>query len=119
MLSGIKPLSITKKQAKEILPPRLVDRLIYAARNFPELGWLEILPPEPGKKVRETDIVYESLENAFDRIRKTGEYPPEMPLMPGIARSVAKRGNWPLDAFQSGVISQNWFQLSIALNQSV
>lgn len=79
MLSGIKPLSITKRQAKEIFPPGLVDRLIYAARNFPELGWLEILPPELGKEVRETDIVYESLENAFNRIRKTGEYPPEMP----------------------------------------
>ena len=79
MFSRTKPLSITKKKAKEILPPRLVDRLIYAARNFPELGWLEILPPEPGKEVRETDIVYESLENALNRIRKTGEYPPEMP----------------------------------------
>ena len=44
--------------------------MIYAARNFPELGWLEILPPESGKEVRETDIVFESLENAFNRIRK-------------------------------------------------
>jgi hypothetical protein len=42
MLSGIKPLTITKRQAKELLPPKLVDRLIYAAKNFPEIGWLEI-----------------------------------------------------------------------------
>ncbi len=38
------------------------------------MGWLEILPPEPGKEVRETYIVYESLEQAFNRIR-AGEYP--------------------------------------------
>jgi hypothetical protein len=67
------------RSIKELLPPKLIDRLIYAAKNFPESEWLEILPKEEGKKVRETYIVYESLENAFDRIRKTGEYPPEMP----------------------------------------
>ena len=53
MLSGIKPLTVTKRQAKELLSPKLVDRLIYAAKNFPEMGWLEILPKE-GKEVRET-----------------------------------------------------------------
>jgi hypothetical protein len=52
MLSGIKPLAIIKRQAKELLPPKLVDRLIYAAKNFPEIGWLEILPKEEGKEVR-------------------------------------------------------------------
>jgi hypothetical protein len=51
MLSGIKPLTITKRQAKELLPPKLVDRLIYAAKNFPEIGWFEILPKEEGKEV--------------------------------------------------------------------
>src|SRR5271165_586745 len=78
MLSGIKPLTITKRQAKELLPPKLVDRLIYAAKNFPETGWLEFLPKEEGKEVRETYIVYESLERAFQRIR-AGEYPPDLP----------------------------------------
>jgi hypothetical protein len=62
----------------EVLPPKLVERLLYALRNHPEMGWLETLPPEPGKAVCETYIVYESLERAFDRIR-SGEYPPEMP----------------------------------------
>jgi hypothetical protein len=38
MLSGVKPLTITKRQAKELLPPKLVDRLIYAAKNFPKIG---------------------------------------------------------------------------------
>ena len=42
------------------------------------MGWLEILPPEPGKEARETYIVYESLEAAFQRIR-SGEYRPEFP----------------------------------------
>jgi len=69
MLSGIKPLTVTKRQAKELLSPKLVDRLIYAAKNFPEMGWLEILPKE-GKEVRETLFVYESLERAFQRIRQ-------------------------------------------------
>jgi hypothetical protein len=46
----------------EMLPPKLVERMLYASRNHPEMGWLEILPPEPGKEVRETYIVYESLE---------------------------------------------------------
>ena len=78
MSLGIKPLTITKRQAKELLPPKLVDRLIYAAKNFPEIGWLEILPKEKGKEVRETYIVYESLERAFQRLR-TGEYPPDFP----------------------------------------
>ena len=78
MLSGIKPLTVTKRQAKELLSPKLVDRLIYAAKNFPEMGWLEILPKEEGKEVRETYIVYESLERAFQRIRG-GEYPPDFP----------------------------------------
>jgi len=78
MLSGIKPLTITKRQAKELLSPKLVDRLIYAAKNFPEMGWLEILPKEEGKEVRETCIVYETLERAFQRIR-AGEYPPDFP----------------------------------------
>ena len=78
MLSGVKPLTITKRQAKKLLSPKLVDRLIYAARKFPEMGWLEILPKEEGKELRETYIVYQSLERAFQRIR-AGEYPPEMP----------------------------------------
>ena len=78
MLSGVKPLTITKRQAKELLSPKLVDRLIYAAKKFPEMGWLEILPKEEGKEVRETYIVYESLERAFQRIRP-GEYPPDFP----------------------------------------
>ena len=78
MLSGIKPLTITKRQAKELLSSKLVDRLIYAAKNFPEMGWLEILPKVEGKEVRETYIVYESLERAFQRIR-AGEYPPDFP----------------------------------------
>jgi hypothetical protein len=60
MLSGIKPLTITKRQAKELLSPKLVDRLIYATKNFPEMGGLEILPKEEGKEVRETYIVYEA-----------------------------------------------------------
>jgi hypothetical protein len=79
MLSGIKPLTITKRQAKELLPPKLVDRLVYAAKNFPGTEWLEILPKEEGKEVRETYIVYESLERAFQRIR-AGEYPPRFPV---------------------------------------
>jgi hypothetical protein len=78
MLLGIKPLTVTKRQAKELLSPKLVDRLIYAAKNFPEMGWLEILPKEESKEVRETYIVYESLERAFQRIR-AGEYPPDFP----------------------------------------
>jgi hypothetical protein len=52
--------------------------LIYAAKNFPEIRWLEILPKEEGKEVRESYIVYESLERAFQRIR-AGEYPPDFP----------------------------------------
>jgi hypothetical protein len=64
MLSGVKPLTITKRQAKELLPPKLVDRLIYAAKNFPEMGWIEILPKEDGREIRETYIVYESLETS-------------------------------------------------------
>ena len=78
LICGIKPLTITKRQAKELLSPKLVDRLIYAAKNFPEMGWLEILPKEEGKEVRETYIVYETLERAFQRIR-AGEYPPDFP----------------------------------------
>ena len=78
MSGTIKPFVVSKHQAKELLPPKLVDRFIYACRKFPEMGWLEILPPEPGKEARETYIVYESLEKAFNRVR-TGEYPPEFP----------------------------------------
>jgi hypothetical protein len=69
MLLGVKPLTITKRQAKELLSPKLVDRLIYAAKNFPEMGWLEILPKEEGKEVRETYIVYESLDETSDENR--------------------------------------------------
>jgi hypothetical protein len=65
-------------QAKELLPPKLVDRLIYAAKNFAEIGRLEILPKDEGKEVRETYIVYERLERAFQRIR-AAEYPPDSP----------------------------------------
>jgi len=75
MSSGLKPFTITKKQAVQTMPPKLVERILYALKNHPEMGWL---PPEPGKEVRETYIVYESLERAFSRIR-SGEYPPDMP----------------------------------------
>jgi hypothetical protein len=71
MLSGIKPLTVTKRQAKALLSSKLVDRLIYAAKNFPEMGWLEILPKEEGKEVRETYIVYESLS------ARSSEFEPE------------------------------------------
>jgi hypothetical protein len=78
MSPGVKPFTVTKKQAKELLSPRLVDRLIYAARNFPEMEWLEILPKEHGKEVRETYIV---LRKPGTRVpaNEAGEYPPEMP----------------------------------------
>jgi hypothetical protein len=69
---------LAKRQAKELLSPKLVDRLIYAAKKFPEMAWLEILPKKDGKEVRETYIVYEILERAFQRIR-AGEYPPDFP----------------------------------------
>jgi hypothetical protein len=39
---------------------------------------LEILPQEPGKACRQTYITYESLEQAFERL-KADEYPPKMP----------------------------------------
>jgi hypothetical protein len=47
-------------------------------RRISEIGWLEILPKEEGKEVRETYIIYESFERAFQRIR-AGEYPAEFP----------------------------------------
>jgi hypothetical protein len=53
--------------------------LIYAAKNFPEFGWLEILPKADGKEVRETYIVYESVERAFQRIR-VGEISTRFPV---------------------------------------
>jgi hypothetical protein len=28
----------------ETMPPKLVERMLYALRNHPEMGWLEILP---------------------------------------------------------------------------
>jgi hypothetical protein len=72
MSPGLRPFIIAKKQAMEMPPPKLVERMLYASRNHPEMGWLEILPPQPGKEVRETYIVYESLEQAFNRIRAGG-----------------------------------------------
>jgi hypothetical protein len=39
---GLRPYTVTRKEAKTLLPPSYVERLIYAANNFPELGWLEI-----------------------------------------------------------------------------
>jgi hypothetical protein len=54
--------------------------LVYAATNYPELGWLEILPEAPGRERRETYIVLESLDRAFERIRR-GEVPPEQPWL--------------------------------------
>ena len=48
--------------------------------EYPELGWLEILPGAPGRERRETYIVLESLDRAFERIRR-GEVPPEQPWL--------------------------------------
>jgi hypothetical protein len=92
MSSGLKPFTITKKQAMEAMPPKLVERMLYAHRNHPEMGWLEILPREPGKEVRETYIVYESLERAFSRIR-CGEFPPDMPADRRYREKRAKKKN--------------------------
>jgi hypothetical protein len=75
---GLRPYTVTRKQAKSLMPPSYVERLVYAADNFPELRWLEILPTTPGRKRRETHIVLESLDQAFERIRR-GEMPPELP----------------------------------------
>jgi hypothetical protein len=78
---GLRPYTVTRKQAKELLQPSsYVDRLVYAATNYPELGWLEILPEAPGRERRETYIVLESLDRAFERIRR-GEVPPEQPWL--------------------------------------
>jgi hypothetical protein len=65
--------------------------LIYAAKDFPEMGWLEILPKEEDKEVRETYIVYEGLERAFQHIR-TWEYPLDFPadIKDGKQRQVQK-----------------------------
>jgi hypothetical protein len=76
--SSLKPYVVTKKEAQRLLPPRVVDRLIYAALNFPELGWLELLPSPHGRKRRDTYIVLTSLEKAFERIR-AGGHPPDFP----------------------------------------
>ena len=43
MSSRLKPFTITKKQAMKAMPPKLVERMLYAYRNHPEMGWLEIL----------------------------------------------------------------------------
>jgi hypothetical protein len=51
----------------EMPPPKLVERMLYDSRNHPEMGWLEILPPEPGKEVRETYI-----ENGARLLRDVG-----------------------------------------------
>lgn len=75
---SLRPYTVTRKKAKELLPPSIVDRLVYAATNFPELGWLEILPETPGRKRRETHIFLASLDQAVERMRH-GEMPPELP----------------------------------------
>jgi hypothetical protein len=81
-----------------------LNRLIYAAKNFPEIGWLEILSKEEGKEVRETCLVYERLERAFQRIRAR-EFPPDFPSDIKTERS-ARRKNWPLDSrFETGQIA--------------
>lgn len=67
---------------KRSLCPRrsqTVDRLVYAANHYPELNWVEILPPIGGGESRgENWTVLESLDRAVKRIRK-GEMPPEFP----------------------------------------
>jgi hypothetical protein len=90
---GLRPYTVTRKEAKTLLPPSYVERLIYAADNLPELGWLEILPGTPGRKRRETHIVLESLDQAFRRIRN-GEIPPELPWAKATPKKV-KRNKRP------------------------
>jgi hypothetical protein len=55
-----------------------VDRLIYAAKNFPEIGWLEILPKGEREAVRErTSFMKASNERSSEF--EPGEYPPGFP----------------------------------------
>src|SRR5260370_28841783 len=117
MLSGIKLITITKRQAKELLPPKLVDRLIYAAKNFPEIGWLEILRKEEGKEVRETYIVYESLERAFQRIR-AGEYPPDFPSDARYRKERRQARQLAALCLEKRCYSQINLSSQLALNQS-
>ena len=78
MCQGSNRSQSQKDKPRSFCLRKLVDRLIYAAKNFPEIGWLEILQKEEGKEVREAYFVYESLERAFQRIR-AGVYPPDFP----------------------------------------
>ena len=65
--------------------------MIYAAVHYPELGWLELLPPLEGGTRRGTNIVVESLDRAFERVRK-GELPPNFPWITEPKPKKAKKG---------------------------
>ena len=78
-IGGVIPYVITKRHLVAALGGQtsLVDRLFWASRNRPELGWLKI--QRYGSKGKETLIWRESADFACERILIKGEVPPELP----------------------------------------
>jgi hypothetical protein len=78
-IHGVVPHVITRRPLEITLGGQvsLVDRLLWAARNQPELGWLNIY--RVGSKGKETLIWRDSADRACTRILFGGELPPELP----------------------------------------
>jgi len=83
-IDGVVPHIITKRPLIIALGEQssVIDRLFWAARNRPELGWLDIY--RWGSKGRETLIWRESADRACERILLHGEMPPELPVGNGV-----------------------------------
>ena len=83
-VDGVVPHVISRKPLEISLGGQtsVVDRLIWAARNKPELGWLRI--KRWGSKGRETLIWRDSADRACERILLHNEEPPELPEGRGV-----------------------------------
>ncbi len=77
-VNGVRPLAVNKKTLVLALggASKLVDRLLFAARYKPELGWLVLA--RQGSPGVECLIDTASAEQAYQRIL-SGEEPPPLP----------------------------------------
>ena len=80
IINGVRPACVSKRRAVDFLDGerKLVDRMLWSARNERRNPWLVIVRNRDGQPGQAVKIDTASLEHAYQRLLR-GEEPPRLP----------------------------------------
>lgn len=84
---GVEPAFMGREDAEKYLgSPKLVCRLLFAARHYPERGWIDLVGQDTRKKNSKVLISTASIYRAVERMI-AGEEPPEIVAIKDVCRA--------------------------------